>query len=304
MDLKLKSPLLAPNDVPDIDTLVYPLLVSTKMDGIRCLVINGDLYSRSGKLIPNRNLRPLLRGIFTLAEERGYVFDGELWHPSLPFCDITSVVMSHDKPVPEGLGLFIFDVLTEMEWELGRTKPFEERLKRDWMSSGANAQFVGHTAVWSSTTLKSHYDATLLMGHEGLILRNPHAKYKWGRATLKQNIIYKMKAFDFIDCTVLGCYPLEVMADGAERDYDAFGRAKPVNRMGDRVEVEALGGFTVQDELGRKFNVGSGFTMEMRRKLWSERGNMAGRWLRVKATAFGKKDLPRQGVFDSFRDPK
>ena len=44
----------------DIDQLRYPLLATQKIDGIRCLIIDGVAMSRSLKPIPNRYIQSII----------------------------------------------------------------------------------------------------------------------------------------------------------------------------------------------------------------------------------------------------
>ena len=65
-----KPMLAAP--VTDIELLNYPVLASPKLDGIRCVVIDGVAYSRSLKPIPNEEIQKF----FSSGKYDG--FDGEL----------------------------------------------------------------------------------------------------------------------------------------------------------------------------------------------------------------------------------
>ena len=51
-------PLLAAT-VEDLYKLRYPLLASPKLDGIRALVLDRSVYSRSGKRLPNEQVQML-----------------------------------------------------------------------------------------------------------------------------------------------------------------------------------------------------------------------------------------------------
>ena len=86
----ITRPMLA-SDAGDISLLAYSQtrIASPKLDGIRALVVNGELVSRSFKPIPNRHIRDLL----SKPEFEG--FDGELT-VGTTFQSSSSGVMSQD----------------------------------------------------------------------------------------------------------------------------------------------------------------------------------------------------------------
>ena len=96
------KPLLASD--ADLATLRFPVLASPKLDGIRAIVIDGVVMSRSLKPIPNKYVQSLFRG----CEH----FDGELivGEPISKTCyrDTVSHVMSHDKKDFD-VGFHVFD---------------------------------------------------------------------------------------------------------------------------------------------------------------------------------------------------
>ena len=94
-------------EVP-LDMVNFPIYVSTKFDGIRALVIDGVVYSRSLKPIRNKHVQQL----FGKEEYNG--FDGELIVGDIYAKDVfqktTSGVMSEDGN-PD-VTFYVFDVLT------------------------------------------------------------------------------------------------------------------------------------------------------------------------------------------------
>lgn len=308
MTLPIRQPMLAPSKVPDITKLRYPLYASNKLDGIRCLIINNELYSRSGKLIPNKNLRtycPSVQQAMRIAKDSKWVLDGELYG-DYTFQDITSIVMSKETPIDatRRLGFWSFDAITFDEWTGNEILPlvFSGRIDRLYHSGILDT--LHQTLIWDSDQLQDLYDLKIREGYEGLILRDPHGKYKHGRCTLKEHNMFKMKAVDEMDVVVVGYEPLREMTSDAVRERDELGHLKPIHRQGERYETEKLGALIVTDESGRTFNVGSGFTLAQRIALWKEKDTLIGRWAKVKSLSAGVKDLPRCPVFLSWRDPK
>ncbi len=297
--------MLAPNKMLKPENFTYPMMSSIKMDGIRALIINGALYSRSGKLISSLPIQRRMAPLIEWCAQQRLVLDGELWSFGMTFQKIISIVMSKASVDTDYtmIGFHAFDALTFDEWENHNASLFTTRNLR-LFSIPEPGIHVTQLIVQSAESLEHDYKTALDDGYEGLIVRSPTGKYKWGRCTIKENNIFKLKNVEEIDGVVMGYGERMIMMDGCEREQDAFGREKPVNRKEDLVGAGDLGYLTVRDESGRQFNVGSGFTLAERREMWATRGSMIGRWVKIKSATAGVKDLPRHPVFVGFRDFK
>ena len=102
----------------NVDNINFPIYVSTKFDGVRALVIDGVVYSRSMKPIRNNHVQKL----FGKPEYNG--FDGELVVGDIYAKDVfqktTSGVMSKDG-CPD-VKFYVFDIFTN------NTETYKERL--------------------------------------------------------------------------------------------------------------------------------------------------------------------------------
>jgi DNA ligase-1 len=83
----IKKPMLA-ETCEDIAALRYPVYASQKVDGIRCLKVNGQAVSRKFKPIPNHHIR---QAIERLCPDG---MDGEIIIPGASFNQIQSLVMT------------------------------------------------------------------------------------------------------------------------------------------------------------------------------------------------------------------
>ena len=97
-------PMLAAS-VKDINQINFPVLCTPKLDGIRCIIIDGHAVTRKFKPIPNKHIRE------TLEREALEGFDGEILIPGKPFNDVQSYVMSRDG-FPE-FEFWIFDYVQD-----------------------------------------------------------------------------------------------------------------------------------------------------------------------------------------------
>ena len=87
-------PMLGTNAPKDLSTLHYPMYLSPKLDGVRAIVKDGVVYSRSGKPIPNKNVQRMYK------HYHGY--DGELIYGNSTDANVynktVSAVMTEDGP--------------------------------------------------------------------------------------------------------------------------------------------------------------------------------------------------------------
>jgi DNA ligase 1 len=186
----------APNAPLDLDALRFPLLVSEKLDGFRCLVVGGQLLTKSGNPHPNRRLRHHLAGLLSLAG-KGWVFDCELWSSEMSLPEIQSVLQSDDTEIPDHLSAYVFDALTITEWFASRCRRFDFRVRRytELLAARNLPHVVAHPHLIVSDVgeLDTVYHSTLAEGGEGLMLRDPAGGYKHGRCTPRERTIFKMK---------------------------------------------------------------------------------------------------------------
>lgn len=186
----------APNGPLDVDGFDFPMLVSEKLNGFRCLVIGGQLYSKSVRPHANRHLATHLRDLLNLAAT-GWVFDCELYSDRMTFTEIQSVLQSHDAMIPDHLHAHVFDALTITEWFSSRVRRFDFRMSRYTellqVRSPAHTTIHPHMLVTSMSELELMYGCTLAQGGEGLMLRSPSGGYKHGRCSHRDGTIFKMK---------------------------------------------------------------------------------------------------------------
>lgn len=292
----ISRPLLAAKTTDaDLEKLRFPMLASPKIDGVRALVVGGKLLSRSMKPIPNKHVQD----IFGRKEFEG--LDGELVCGN-PFDknlmqQTTSGVMSHNgTPRVE---YHVFD-----KWDSGDRLAFIDR----WNSLELYTRHdvdclikqVPHTYVYSLDdilALEKHY---VNQGYEGIMLRDPHGRYKQNRSTLREGILLKVKRFHDGEATVTGYEALERNLNGAT--LDERGYTKRSTAAEGRVADELIGSLTVRDlASGVQFSIGSGFTESQRRDLWEDRENLLGKIVKYKSFAVGVKDKPRFPIFLGFR---
>jgi len=281
-------------DVTKLRYLRYPLIASPKLDGVRALVVDSRVMSRSMKPIPNSYVqtqigRANLNGL-----------DGELivGPPTAPdaFRRTVSGVMSVDGAPP-----FVFHVFDDY---IAATQPFLERIKRvNRATHGASfVVVVPHTTIKTPEELEIYEARTLANGYEGVMLRDPSGPYKYGRSTAKEGWLLKLKRFIDSEAEVIGVEELCMNTNDATRDE--LGRTKRSSAKVGQVPTGTLGALQVRDvETGVVFYIGTGFDAATRDVLWSMRKTtLIGSLVKYKHQLVGAKDKPRLPVFLGFRN--
>ena len=287
--VKFKPMLAASCD--DIDQLRYPLLATQKIDGIRCLIIDGVAMSRSLKPIPNR----YIQSIIGKREYNG--LDGELVVGS-SFQQATSGIMSSDGE-PD-FTYHVFDL-----WDrAGATYYDRDEDLRLHVAVLASPRVVAlqTVAITSREELDTYSAEQLALGHEGIMVRSPSSPYKQGRATFKEGFLTKIKPFEDSEATVVGFE--ERMHNANTATTNALGRTERSSHKENLVPMGTLGALICSNQAkwpGVTFNIGTGFDDATRAYIWANRDRAIGTTAKFKYQAIGTVDKPRIPVFEGFR---
>lgn len=298
--------------VNDLSKLQYPLLVSPKYDGIRCLVLNGVAVSRNLK--PIRNL--YCQKLFSHPEFSG--FDGELivGNPTdaQVFRNTSSGVMSEDGE-PD-VKFYVFDLVTEETKNL----PYETRLHLlTQLIEAADLQRIVSVPSIQINNLKQLElleDRTLELGYEGVMLRDAAATYKYGRSTFKEQILMKFKRMKDVNGSTIEIVRSEAVIIGYKERMqnnnpkvtNLLGHSERSSHKDNMVGRGDLGALIVHmvDENfpnGVEFTVGTGFNDEDRKDFWDNQTQYLGSLVAVEYTTLGGYDKPRFPSYKGVRDP-
>lgn len=161
------------------------------------------------------------------------------------------------------------------------------------------------TSVESYDELDYLYKTALSSGWEGLVLTHKDHEYKFGRNSLNQGTLLKMKddAIEY-DGVILDIPEGTNIKEDVERGINELGRSTTSQKKADREPSGKAKGFTIQFEDIGTFDVGlRGFDDEAKRELLENKENYIGRHFKYKAMA-PVKDYPRHAYFDTWRDSK
>ncbi len=281
-------PLLA--EKVDLDKVKFPILVSPKYDGFRCLVhpAMGPI-TRSLKEIPNMYVRGKLSewGLNNL--------DGELLTYTGGKLDDFNTVQSK-LSTRSGMPDFKFMVF---DCFLNRMKPFTARYSEASFQVNTfnpRVEMVPHAEVTDLESLNEVYDKYVNDGWEGLMIRDPFGIYKAGRSTVNEGILLKMKPLDDAEGKIIG--KVERRHNANEATTNALGYKERSSHKSGMVGNDSLGAFVVEWS-GTQFELGTGFTEDDRQKYW--KADVEGLTVTFAYQGVGKHGRPRFPRFKGIR---
>ena len=300
----------------DLNTLKFPLGIQPKYDGIRFVILPNDeglptFHSYSLKPIRNQ----LLQSQIQREECKDLMgLDGELMLTAvsewLPFNEISSFFMSSSKGTEylrdkrAIICIVLFDSFKEPE------SAYHERFEHvlacsELLKDRITSPLVGHS-VSDVTLVKDTAELTLThqthveMGYEGSVIRDTNCPYKFGRSTWKEQALIKIKDFEDSEATLVGMVPLYENQNTAT--INKHGLKERGHSQQGKVAKNELGAMILDSPEFGKFEVGTGFTSEMRKQYWKDRELLEGLLVKFKHFGYGAKDKPRMPVFLGFRD--
>lgn len=280
--------------------LSFPYYGSAKIDGIRCVVINGEARTRTMKPLPNNYARAWFKKNAALLDGLdGELTIGAMHEPGL-FQRTTSGLMSYG-----GMPAFTFNVFDVVD--LTGKRPYKDRLAeltKRAKTFPKNVVLLQQIEIKDARTLKAFERVAVDAGYEGVMLRSVNSRYKQGRATVKENSLLKVKRFADSEAVIVGVE--EQMHNGNMATKNEIGHTKRSSAKAGLKGKGTLGALIVKGVKGKvfdgvTFNIGTGFDDEMKQALWDKRGKLGGLIVKFKYLESGVKDKPRHPVFLGFR---
>ena len=285
--MKIQKPLLAGKF--DSEKAKFPYAATPKIDGIRFLMVGGAALTRSFKPIRNEYLQKILSS--NLPDG----IDGELTSGST-FQECSSIMRIKGEP---DFKVWIFDFVNPK----GEVKPYKERM--DELRKFENFNIPSYEILFPKIVSNQEQIDQLMInnlnaGYEGLMLRDPNGIYKFGRSSVKENILLKVKEFMDDEAEIISFR--EKMINTNEGLKDNFGRTKRSSCQDGLKPSGTLGGFILRNSEGLEFSCGSGLNDALRDEIWKNQSKYLGKLVKYKYMSKGIKELPRHPVFIGFRD--
>ena len=282
------KPLLSAT-IEDTSTLKWPVLVSTKLDGIRCIVIDGVACSRNLKPIRNAHVQACI-GKPQYNNLDGELIVGDVFAPDCYRVTNSGVMSGDGEP---DFKFHVFDRIDMPE------AIFHERL--GLIPPLPFVEPVPHWQVDDEAQLLEIEANLLARGAEGVMVRSVDGKYKFGRSTVKDGILGKLKRFADAEYKVVGF--VERQHNGNVATVNALGHTERSSHKENKCGRGDLGALVCETADGQVFNCGTGFDDAVRSEIWQNQDAYLGKYAKVKSFLIGVKDLPRFPVWIGWRDP-
>ena len=300
------KPLLAPREEPMSfarywDFISYPILGSPKLDGIRGYTEDGCVKSRTGKLLPSAQLQDMF-GKFSFLDGEFHV--GSACEPNV-YNLTQSHVMAYSKPA-DNLMYSVFDyVHPEMleccyEERLNCLKIYVDQIIRENPEMRSHISIVEQCEINSYEELIAYESKCIGDGFEGIMLRSAEGRYKQGRATIRDNIIFKLKRFADDEGVIVDILPR--MHNTNEKKLDEQGNSKRSQAKEGLIETDIAGKFVVHFN-GMNIEVAPGqFNHEQLTRIYADKDKYIGQLIKFRHFPYGVKDKPRFPRAVGFRD--
>lgn len=273
----------------------FPVIASPKLDGVRGLVIDGCLRSRSLKKFPNEHVQAM----FSAAQLNG--LDGELIMGEPNAKDVYRVTQSATSNVlgKPAVTFYVFDCFNCPGGYSERLKAIKH--KAEWAQAvGINVVVLEQRVINTRQELLAYEQLCLGQGYEGLIIRAPNGPYKQGRSTVNEGWMLKLKRFTDSEAEIVGME--EEQLNGNAAKVNALGHTERSTAKAGLTGKGTMGALIVRDlKSGVQFNIGTGFTAADRQLFWDQRTKVMGLVVKYKSFLVGVKDAPRFPVYLGMR---
>lgn len=277
----------------DEKRLKFPIYASAKIDGLRCIHSDGEALSSTFKPIRNRHVCNLISDIpFN-------DLDGEIVSSLTSFRSTISDLTSFD-----GKPDFVYYVFDYVRASNELNDSFSVRYNRLCNIIPLLPPYVHvlpQLLIFNMNTLLKYEEEMINNGAEGLVLRSPASPYKFGRSTLNEGYMLKVKRYVESYAFIIGI--VEQAKNLNDAEIDNFGLTTRSHVSINKEGKDTMGALIVQDcESKQKFKIGSGlnWTIEFRNKIWDEYGNFHGRKIKYKYFPVGEYEKPRHPTMLEF----
>ena len=288
----IKRPMKGVDALGHLDKLEYPKLVQPKYDGIRVLFYNGTALSSSLKPLANEWLQ-------RFARDFSHKIDGvecEFFVPPSEggFREATSICRNSKRSIEKGT-LWAFDLVDDRLQYLDR---YNEVYKIDTAGMWINFYPAPTWNVNNAEEVELRLERLLECKYEGLMLKDPYAMYKHGRATLKSQECLKLKPFVDDDAIIIGWK--QECENTNEAYTDELGLTKRSSSIEGKFLKPLIGALQCRCP---KFKLDfwvSGFTHEEKELMFAARETLVGRAITFKHQPCDCYDAPRHPIFRRF----
>lgn len=297
--VNLTRPMKAPTEVitdRQLSLIQYPVAGSPKLDGFRATINSKGVATASMKMINNDFVQKELKHKNLLGLDGELIVgkpnDRDAFHNS-------SGPLRRKDEMPD-FHFYVFDCFLYPERSYNRR--WLQICHRQYATIHPRVCILPQTILTSAKEVL-HYEKTILkQGYEGIIIRSITAPYKQGRATFKEDYIFKRKPFVETEARIIGFE--EQYENTNSQTRNNMGLATRSSHKDNLRGKDTLGAFLLQSKLWTKAftcGTGIGLTEELRKEIWTHQKKYLNKVITFKYQKYGSIDAPRMPVFLRFR---
>jgi DNA ligase-1 len=288
------KPMLA--ETVNIEDLTFPCICQQKLDGIRCIIFNNDggnthspiALTRKLKKIPNKHIRE------TLSQYNMKYYDGEILTYTNGVLDSLDIIQSKVM-TEDGLPDFKYYVFYHFQFP---SSSYQERMS--YTKPNEHSIILDYKLFNNISEVREFEQNIVNNGGEGIIVRHPNAKYKFGRSTEKEASLLKIKRFYDSEAIIIGFK--EKLKNNNTKELDELGYTKRSSKKDGLVPANTLGSLIVRWN-GIEFDIGSGFDDALRLEIWNNKEKYLGKFAKFKYQRIGPKGRSLLPIFLCIRNP-
>jgi len=282
-----------------------PVIMQPKIDGVRGINLDGRLTGRSLKQFGNRHVTKL----FSHDEFIG--LDGELaaGHECDPaLCRLTTSALGRHDGEPFVLW-WLFDYVTAETHHWPYVQRYKALAKRicdlqalpHLSPMSGYLRLVPYELVTSLERLDELRAIFLDMGYEGSILRHPNKGVKFGRSTVNEGGLLRIK--DFVEEEAVVISITEGRSNGNEATINALGQTERSSHQANMTPNGMVGSLECTDvKTGKPITVAAGsMPHDDRVRYFQNQHLLIGQTIKYKTFPKGVKDKPRFPTFQTIR---
>jgi len=269
--------------------LTWPVMVSPKLDGLRCVIKDSTALSRNLKPFRNKHVQDALRGLPDGID--GELIVGEANRGNVLGRTQSGIMAADGTP---DFTFHVFDTFDRPE------EPFHVRHTMLLNVDHPKVRIVPHIVSPSMEHFLQYEQAIVDNGYEGVMIRGTHGRYKFGRATHNDQLLWKFKRFRDGEALVTGLE--EGVHNTNLQTIDNLGRSKRSSHNGGMVPAGLVGTILATDEsTGQQLRISPGeMTAEDRIYYWENPTLIVGHRITFKTFDYGALNVPRFTTFKAF----
>jgi len=230
--------------IDDASQFRYPCYVSEKLDGWRCLITNGTMYTSGGKPF-KPPVQERFKSIIEAAHKTKLVLDGELFYRhNSNFGELSSTLSASVEVMAErNLRFHCFDAITYDEWYgMSRQEQFSDRLVyyRDFCDGRKYSSLIVPVEQhWCNTAFNADafYNKVKANGGEGVMMRSPTGTYN---PNTRSKEIVKRKVWSDCSAKIVAIHQLACPLKYADEVKEIDGKKQGFKNRAGSVTVQIL----------------------------------------------------------------